>query len=437
VSEKPPRYVTFSPKDFIHGPYVDCPKCGAKTFGVLTIGARQYTRRCSECFYPHPHRSESSEGYPLPALKKKVIYVDQFAISNMMKVLNATTKAHQRIDPFWKVLFEKLDTLCKLQLIICPDSHSHRNESLLAPSYEHLRRMYELLSHGVTFYDSWTIKSFQILRRLSVWLGEVKEPELDVRTIVHGEINAWQERCILSIGGLGDDIVEEIRASRDQLDEALAPIFKRWQTEGGKPFEFWYEQERKATARVLVELYQQQVTRAALASVGLTPFSLGSFMPNAASRVIFSIKERMRKSGIPEDTIQAKLIEFLASDVFEDAPYIKISAMLYAAMARQAAAGRKKPPGRGFSADVDTISALLLYCDAMFVDNEMYQFLHEEPIRNEIKKYKTSVFCLKVRDGFLQYLDQIKASAPRRHLQKVEEVYGEDWGRPFTELYKT
>ena len=66
----------------------------------------------------------------------------------MMKFLNPATKSHRKVkgDIFWGKLFEQLHTLCKLQLIICPDSDMHETESLLAPYYESLKRIYELLS---------------------------------------------------------------------------------------------------------------------------------------------------------------------------------------------------------------------------------------------------------------------------------------------------
>ena len=80
--------------------------------------------------------------------------MDQFAISNMEKTLNPKVAEQQkkRIDKFWFQLFEKLDTLSKLQLIVCPDSITHQNESKVTiEHYETLKRMYELLSHGTSF----------------------------------------------------------------------------------------------------------------------------------------------------------------------------------------------------------------------------------------------------------------------------------------------
>jgi hypothetical protein len=35
----------------------------------------------------------------------------------------------------------------------------------------------------------------------------------------------------------------------------------------------------------------------------------------------------------------------------------------------------------------------------------------------------------------MEYLDSIENAASEAHLKKVKEVYGEDWPKPFTEMY--
>ena len=178
-------------KDFIHGPYIKCPKCGKNSFSVSIICDHHYFRRCTECYYPDPSKGEKSHKYLLPKLNKKVIYIDQFAISNMMKFLNPATKSHRKVkgDIFWGKLFEQLHTLCKLQLIICPDSDMHETESLLAPYYESLKRIYELLSNGISFQSHETIKLFQIIGQFSIWIGDTKKYDLNVQDIVRKNID--------------------------------------------------------------------------------------------------------------------------------------------------------------------------------------------------------------------------------------------------------
>ena len=54
------------------------------------IGGGHYlNRRCWTCLHKGPSER-------LPELNKKIIYIDQFAISNMMKSINPRTRAYQK-----------------------------------------------------------------------------------------------------------------------------------------------------------------------------------------------------------------------------------------------------------------------------------------------------------------------------------------------------
>jgi hypothetical protein len=118
------------PRDLIAGPFVRCPNCGEEQFGIHIVGGRSYQRRCRNCWH--------GARFALPDLSRKVLYVDQFVISNMMKALDGTHPRHQATaaDPLWRTLFERLDRLVKLQVVICPPSDVHRSESLVTAYYQ-------------------------------------------------------------------------------------------------------------------------------------------------------------------------------------------------------------------------------------------------------------------------------------------------------------
>ena len=50
----------------------------------------------------------ATASYPLPELKKKIIYLDQFVFSNIVKMLSAETPGHKRAkaEPLWRESFE-------------------------------------------------------------------------------------------------------------------------------------------------------------------------------------------------------------------------------------------------------------------------------------------------------------------------------------------
>lgn len=94
----------------------------------------------------------------------------------------------------------------------------------------------------------------------------------------------------------------------------------------------------------------------------------------------------------------------------------------------------KKPPNIGLNYDIHILSTILPYCDAMLIDNECRSYLEENPLCDEID-YGTNIFSQNNKDEFIEYLDAIKNHVPQEHLEKVVEVYGKDWCKPYTELY--
>ena len=432
------KTIKLDPRIFISPPYIKCPKCGKESFGILMICDYHYCRRCKECFFPRG--TEPAASYPLPELNKKIIYVDQFAISNMMKALNPKTKTHKKgtLDKFWVNLFERLDSLCKLQLAICPDSDFHTDESLLSPYFEPLKQMYELLSQGVSFYDHDTIKRFQICQHAKNWIsGKVeKELNLDVHSVVYGKINAWQHRLIISVGlQYSPGWIDDLRKARGKIHEGLREVFSRWQFEKDRAFDDWFEEESMAFGRVTLQRYFNYRSKFAPILVGRANVTVNDLFPPSSVILIHSIQDAFRQAGIQDSEIWLKTVEYLTSAHLKNTPFIKISSMLYAALARKAATGRREPPNQGMANDIEIISVLLPYCDAMFIDNECHSYLNEISLSKAID-YGTRIFSLNNKEKFLGYLNEIETKAPKEHLEKVDEVYGKDWRKPYTTLYK-
>ena len=69
------------PRTFVGPPFERCPACGAPdSLGLLTVRRASYLKRCTECL--REQRRELPRA-PTP----RVLYLDQFAISNLAKAL--------------------------------------------------------------------------------------------------------------------------------------------------------------------------------------------------------------------------------------------------------------------------------------------------------------------------------------------------------------
>jgi hypothetical protein len=421
----------FDPRVFILPPFKQCPRCGCEEcFGVLMIGGTQYTRRCRECWY--------DEQFALPEISKTVIYLDQMAISNMTKILHPEVGQGRQLDPFWRDVFERIDVLCKLQVLICPDSQTHREESALAAYAAALRRMYELFSHGATFDFSHQIRDGQLLEYLGNWLAGDPERRmtLDVTRVTHGQIHGWQERFTITVSGLdAEDWPERLRESRERIAEGMAQIHEGWRQEQDFDFERAYRRELTTFGDMVIRLHLQSVEHQGRILTGEEPYDFEALLPSNATSLVLDIHHRLREAGVAEEELWQQTVEFFRSDSLDAVPYMRISSLLFTAMARKAAiGGQMRPPNRGTISDVTTVAAVLPYCDAIWVDNEVAGLLGEEPLRTQID-YGTRVFSWNTRQQFPDYLDELRAAVPTEHVELVRDVYGEGYLRPFTEVF--
>jgi len=396
------------PRSLVSKPFTKCPNCGAiKGFGLLNVWGHEHFKRCKECLH--------QERYKLPSLARKIIYLDQFVVSDMMKALNPKTVAYKegRVDGFWKELFLKLDRLFKLQLIICPKSVLHYTESMLSPYDTDLKQMYEYFSNDVSFSGYITIQLYQLHRNVELWLSpdSCEEKEVDIGSITRGDLTSWTGKFNISaVMNFDVDLSNSIRADRKESQEGMAERFKKWKTCGLKTFEEFFDMENGGYGSALLRVYENYLT-------------------------INWLENHLFANGITKSEVNNKLKEYLQSDCIRRVPVNVISSSLLAALAVQSVSGRKKPPNEGLISDFLIISALYPYCDAMFLDRECHGLIREIP-RNKLENYDTEIFSKSNSEEFLQYLDDIEKNAPASHIDKVFEIYGEDCCEPFTEMYE-
>ncbi len=422
------------PKLFIQPPFRGCPGCKGANYGVLGVYGHHYIRRCRDCW--------CTDSYPLPEIEKTVIYLDQLVISNMMKAINPHTKAHQegRVDKVWVEIFERLHSLVKLQVIVCPDSRMHNRESLTSPFKQALKRMYEALSHGITFTDPDTIRRFQIHDHAKWWLtgaGAEYEPEFKRIWAFSSPINVWQERFLITVEFPSrTEWIEDIRQAREKSADAIQEIFSRWQTETDNDFDYWYRKELEGFRSGMLTQYRSYFTQFAEVQLGIREPTESDLFAPVSVVMIHSLHNLFRENQIPEEDLWPKTHEYFAAEIDQPVPFSRISAMLWASIARKAASGQRRLPSRGTITDIDVISTALPYYDAMFVDKECHAFLNEEPLRSQLD-YGTQVFSLNTVDKFLAFLDALRQQVPQSHMNLIHEVYGPNWEEPYTQMFRS
>lgn len=338
---------------------------------------------------------------------------------------------------FFQTAFEKIDRLSKLHLLVCPDSPIQYDESLVSPDFKKIKRVYELFSHGVTFWGPDQIRNAQLRNRAVENSAGNKDAWIDLSRdrVVHGELNAWRDwfRVALNMNPI-PGLTEELREVRDKKRIGFSEVWRTWSKDTGKCFDDWYREERVALSGVLEKKLMQMLRRHLEIRLRRREISIEDLLPDHNETLVMDLKTIL--SGEDTDLEGFKLVwAFLRSDALDDVPFVRISSLIFASLARRARNGQNCPKAHPFN-DVDAIAAYLPYCDAMFLDKEMESILRERLVRDRLG-YPTRIFSLRNKTEFLDYLDMIETNAQAGHIEKVREVYGEDWAKPYTEVLHT
>jgi hypothetical protein len=398
---------------------------------VLHIHDNSYTRRCRSRSCWH------TLTFALPKLKKKVIYLDQFVFSNIMKTLSAGAPGHERAkaEPLWRELFESLDVLCRMQLVVCPDSNEHHSESLIIPShYEELKHTYEHFSTGISFERSTSIEHRQVIYAFNCYLkGTRPEFDLDARDVTSGRLHGWRDRVFVTVSGTLPGEKQRIQQTRSKIHAGLRGVFEQWQ-KGGITFTEVFEREKAAYAKSIWGAYVADASKLLQVMTGQLPPTLENFLGSVNGSLIRGLEWCAQICGLSIENTKQAVRDFIVSGSMNETPSNNISAAMFASLAMQAASGQKKAPDEGMATDIDVVSTLRPYCDAMFVDNKCRSLLNKIPKTHKLR-YKCLVFSSKTSSDFLQYLRGIRSNATPEHLQLLQEVYGPTVLQPPKSIY--
>jgi hypothetical protein len=423
---------TFNVRDFIMPPYKTCPKCGQETFGVLNIDRNRYSRRCQNCLH-------MVDRFPLPKLNKRIIYLDQYVVSNLMKLENPEHQRNDRVtaDRFWQELRSLLRELRSLQLIVCPDSGSHVSESRISPFNAELKKMYEHLSGGITFNSFDGIRSQQIGELARAW-SEGRDPhfEFDPGEVLTEDPNQWSKRYYITFQDNPFIIPDEIKAERAFAHATIARLFRDVWSKEKRTYQQWYDAERNGyqrnLARGAAHAIQERIKMMRTLRPDVEPSlaQLGTMMRSPAEVLLRNVQHILTympdgKERSPEENTALQK-SFAEANRIAEAPFVKLQSMMYAAIAMRAAAGQKEPPNEGMTTDVETVAHLLPYCDAMLMDNDCRALLLNIPLSVRPPE-AARVYSLNTRNDFLEYLRSLRTLVTPEHRQALLDVYGEEY----------
>lgn len=394
---------------FIVPPYEDCPFCGSEdAFGLLSVEPHSFTKCCKKC--------SGAKRRELSRVSKALIYLDQFAVSNLAKCIHPDYRERfvegnpQTQNGFWPKAFEALDRLQMLHVAACPQSTVHRAESVLNSRLrEILRELYEHLSGHLAFRDPSQILDQQILKALSSFLAG-EDFQLGERAdVIDGPLDGWIDTLRISVDlGLQELEAEQAQKTKARAQEKLQALFSEAQSQPRRDY---------------------RVFRDDYTACGPT-WALNPYSP-----VGIAIMRRLDQEEVPIDERDELLREFLVSEQLRSVPAFRLKMCLLAAFAADAAGGRGSPPQGSMWFDIQGISAFLPYCDAILVDKQCKRWLRTIADHDDCP-WPARIFSVDDTDAFLAYLQKLEEDAGPERRQLAIEVYGEQRLKPFSELYE-
>lgn len=405
---------------------VECPACHSpRAFGPRQVLGQYWFAQCRMC----PHYCYQ----PLPKITKKIIYLDQFVLSNILAAKDAR----------WDGVHQRLRVLLSLQMVVCPCSNVHEDESLLAESSrDALKDLYRDLSGEIEFLSPHDIEERQLLNAIGRHLRA--EPD----DTPWQKPRPWQEFCKsdphqwTSAVGIYADFpfdpaqVQRLKADNGRLHEGLAAVAADWKDET-LSFNDDVQREARGYGKALIEIYRNAAGARQRIEAILPPEMLAAFQDAMGSdafdphtpptmqpgvKLVHRLGAKVHKARPSERDPIAVVEQFFESRHATKAPFQYIASRLRATIAQLV----RNPKGprtakKSDSYDVTALAHYAPYCDAMVVDNEFCAMASQGNI-DVPGRFGVLLFSARTLSAFVAYLDDLLANMPQEHRDALKLI---------------
>lgn len=368
-----------------------CPKCGVSgMYGNVNIGRNILNRGCNNC--------KEWMRYPLPDIRKKIIYLDQFFLSHAFR---------DQEQPFVDAA-NRIKDMASRQLVVCPYSSVHTDETHLwrHEQQENLYKFIKQTARGYKFNEAYEIKQEQMYRAFDAFRSESDViQQIEERDAFREDIHRWDDYFWIDIRPfLGD--LEAMRQGKAAAIEGLVDLFPEWK-KLTTSFEEDINMEARGYGKSLLDQYLQMVVNV----------STGNLMSHLEAPIDTMYVESLLhcdSSTMEIDDRLKRIGAFFSSPYFTNIPNIRISCGLFAVLRKMVKNGAYTNPVNarrklaGLFYDSECISVFGPYSDAIFIDRAMSQWC-EDPEAKLLESHDTKVFSVASWEDFHSYLDLVEA----------------------------
>lgn len=390
----------------------NCPVCGAiNSYGNVAVGDHAILRGCTKCDF--------SERIPLPKIRKKIIYLDQFFYSRAFLLRD------RKHDKKYDDAIIKIRELANQQLIVSPFSSIHSDEAYQwrgkdGKSEKDLMDFIKTASHGYEFDPHYSVKRKQVLKSFETFKSNIL-PSLSVEQsdAITDKIHDWADYLWIDVGGYFGDS-DALRESKDAAVSELMLVFDSW-SKSNRTFTQQIELEYRSAAKAYLQQFDEYVL---LLSRGDPLAHLNASLDSmVVEEMMFSFSEDIEYNQRVE-----VVLKFFASEHFRLTPYEWISVRIFALLMERVRRGdyknREKAKRRlkGIFQDVSHIATYAPYSDAIYIDKAMAALLRDNRINLE-KNFGTLVFSEENWSEFISYLTSLGSDITPEHKAALKLAY--------------
>lgn len=386
-----------------------CPSCKKPdAFGNVMVVKDHVLRGCKSCQY--------SENIPLPALDKKIIYLDQFFFS----------AAFREKDERFIAAANLVKKATSLQVLLAPYSSVHEDETHQWRGYDgqtkdDLMNFIKAASRGHEFEPAYGVEREQVLRAFRGFItGQSDAYQVRRRTALRNEINYWEDYFRIEVGSYHGDIDLIRQLKNEGVEELVRVAFPSWRNSGAS-FDEHIQLELRDAGRIYIKFYAEYAARI------LAGDYKAQFDSPIVSMVVQDMLEILPRDMEVEIKVE-RVKDFFASQHFANVPHEWISARMFAVLKDQVKRGAYQNQEEavrrlsGFFQDVKHISMYAPYVDAIVVDQVMASILNDGRL-NLSGAYGTKVFSMNNWDELMGWLQSLIDSISDEHRQGLAAAY--------------
>jgi len=382
-----------------------CPKCGLTgKYGNVNVGGNILKRGCNNC--------REWMSLPLPDIRKKVIYLDQFFLSHAFR---------DQEKPFIDAA-NRIKDMASRQLVVCPHSSVHRDETHLwrHDQQENLYKFIKQTARGYKFKDAYEIKQAQMHRSFDAFRSNADIlSSIEDRDAFRDDIHRWDDYIWLDMPPILGDI-EAMRQSKAAAAEGLVDLFQDW-AKLTTTFEEDVDAEAFGYGRSLLDQYLQMV-------INLGNGNLSSYLDAPTDTMYVESLLHCDSTTMEIDERLKRIAAFFSSSYFTNIPNVRVSCELFAVLRKMVKNGaytnvkKARQKLAGLFYDSECISVFGPYSDAIFIDRAMKKWC-ENPEAMLLGPHETKVFSVENWDEFNGYLDKIEENYTDDVREAINWVY--------------